>query len=166
LRADAGKAGIGGENRCPELVSKWPGEDEDHAEVEEGEVVVGFAVAAGGDAAFGFQPGVGTFDGPALTGERVWGFRLALAAAPDLAPRRAGWEWVAGAAAFADPGFDLAGAQGVFELFGVVAAVGPELAGLDPATGECVQEREQVAAFVFVPGGQPDFERLPVAIDG
>ena len=134
--------------------------------MEEGEVVVGFAVAAGGDAAFGFQPGVGTFDGPALTGERVWGFRLALAAAPDLAPRRAGWEWVAGAAAFADPGFDLAGAQGVFELCGVVAAVGPELAGLDPATGECVQEREQVAAFVFVPGGQPDFERLPVAIDG
>ncbi len=134
--------------------------------MEEGEVVVGFAVAAGGDAAFGFQPGVGTFDGPALTGERVWGFRLALAAAPDLAPGRAGWEWVAGAAAFADPGFDLAGAQGVFELFGVVAAVGPELAGLDPATGECVQEREQVAAFVFVPGGQPDFERLPVAIDG
>ena len=45
-------------------------------------------------------------------------------------------------------------------------AFGPELAGLDPATGECVQEREQVAAFVFVPGGQPDFERLPVAIDG
>ena len=88
--------------------------------MEEGEVVVGFAVAASGDAAFGFQR----------------------------------------------PGFDLAGAQGVFELFGVVAAVGPELAGLDPATGECVQEREQVAAFVFVPGGQPDFERLPVAIDG
>src|SRR5206468_10132230 len=92
--------------RCRELVSKWPGEDEDHAEVEEGEVVVGFAVAAGGDAAFGFQPGVGTFEGPALTGERVWGFRLALAAAPDLAPGRAGWGWVAGGAAFADPGFD------------------------------------------------------------
>ena len=95
------------------------GEDDDHRELEEGEVVVGFVVAAGGDAAFGFQPGVGTFDGPALTGERVWGFRLALAAAPDLAPGRAGWEWVAGAAAFADPGFDLAGAQGVFGEPGV-----------------------------------------------
>ena len=91
---------------------------------------------------------------------------MAFAAAPDLALALVGVGWLAGAAAFADPGFDLAGAQGVFELCGVVAAVGPELAGLDPATGECVQEREQVAAFVFVPGGQPDFERLPVAIDG
>ena len=56
-----------------ELISKWLGEDEDHAEVEEGEVVVGFAVAAGGDAAFCFQPGVGAFDRPAVTGLWVGG---------------------------------------------------------------------------------------------
>jgi hypothetical protein len=48
------------------VISKWFGEDEDHAEVEEGEVVVGFAVAAGGDAAFCFQPGVGAFDREAV----------------------------------------------------------------------------------------------------
>jgi hypothetical protein len=91
---------------------------------------------------------------------------LAFAAAPDLVAGRAGRARVAGAAAFADPRFDLAGLQGLLELFGVVAAVGPELARLDPALGERVQEREQVAAFVFVAGGQPDFEWLTVAVDG
>jgi len=54
-----------------EVISKWLGEDEDHAEVEEGEVVVGFAVVAGGDAAFCFQPGVGAFDREAVRRLRV-----------------------------------------------------------------------------------------------
>ena len=58
-----------------ELISKRSCEDDDHAELEEGEVVVGFAVAAGGDAAHCFQPGVGAFDGPAVTCLWVAGFR-------------------------------------------------------------------------------------------
>jgi hypothetical protein len=67
------------------VISKWPGEDQDHSEVEEGEVVVGFAVASGGDPSFCFQPGVGAFDGPAVSGLRVACFEPAFLAAPDQA---------------------------------------------------------------------------------
>jgi len=118
-----------------ELISKWPGEDEDHAEVEEGEVVVGFAVAAGGDAAFRFQPGVGAFDRPAVSGLRVACLESAFLAAPDLASGLAGWDRLVRSASFADPGLDRAFAESVREWVGVVAAVGPDLVGTD-ATGE------------------------------
>lgn len=85
--------------------------------MEEGEVVVGFAVAAGVDAAFGFEPGVGAFDGPAVACLGVGGFDAAAAAAPDFAGWGAFGDRVAGAAGFADPWFDLAVAQGLFECF-------------------------------------------------
>ena len=45
----------------------------------------------------------------------VAGPGLAFAAAPDLALALVGVGWLAGAAAFADPRFDLAAAQGLFE---------------------------------------------------
>lgn len=80
----------------------------EHAYVEEGEVVVGFAVASGGDPAFCFQPGVGAFDRPAVARLLVVRLQLSLLAAPDLAYGLSLWEWVAGAAAFADTGLDLA----------------------------------------------------------
>src|SRR6478672_4238825 len=69
--------------RCLEVISKGAGEDQDHRELDEGLVGLGFAVAAGGDPAAGFQPGVGAFDLPALAALRVARFLLAFAAAPD-----------------------------------------------------------------------------------
>ena len=117
--------------------------------MEEGEVVVGFAVAAGVDPAFGFEPGVGAFDGPAVACLGVGGFDVAVSAAPDFAGWCAFGDRVAGAAAFADVWFDLAVAEGLFERFGVVAAVGPELAGLDLAVGELVEQWEEVALLAF-----------------
>lgn len=91
-----------------ELVSKRAGEDDDHPEVEEGEVVVGFAVAAGGDAPFGFQPGVCAFDGPAVAGLRVACLDPSSFAAPDRARWCPARDWVAGAAPLADPRLDRA----------------------------------------------------------
>ena len=86
-----------------ELISKWFCEDEDHAEVEEGEVVVGFAVAAGRDPSFRFQPGVGSFDGPAVSCLRVTCFDPSFLAAPDLADDLARGDRLPGATALADP---------------------------------------------------------------
>ncbi len=76
--------------------------------MEEGEVVVGFAVAAGGDAAECFEPGVGAFDGPAVTRLRVAGFDSSFFAAPDFAAALPGRDRVAGPAWLTDPRFDLA----------------------------------------------------------
>jgi hypothetical protein len=58
---------------------------------------------------------------------------VAGAAAPDLALWLVGRDRLAARAAFADPRLDLAVAQRLSEWFGVVAAVGPDLARLDPA---------------------------------
>jgi hypothetical protein len=99
---------------CLELISKRFGQDEDHRELEEGLVGVGFAVAAGGDAAAGFQPGVGAFDGPAVAGLRVAGLGRAFAAAPD--GRRLLWRRLAAAAPLADPRLDPAREQLLLEF--------------------------------------------------
>lgn len=48
---------------------------------------------------------------------------------------------MAGAAAFADPWFDPALAQLLFELGGVVAAVGPQLGRPDAAGEQLVEQR-------------------------
>ena len=124
------------------MISKGAGEDQEHAEVEEGEVVVGFAVAAGGDAAFGFEPGVGAFDWPAVAGVGVGAAEAAASASPDLAGRGAGGDGIAAAPGLGDARLDPALAQGLFELPRGVAAVGPQLAGLDVALGECLQQRQ------------------------
>jgi hypothetical protein len=124
-----------------EVISKWPGEDEDHAEVEEGEVVVGFAVAAGGDPAFCFQPGVGALDGPAVTRLRVACLQAPLLPPPDLARDGSLRDRLSGLPTLADPGFDLAFAECLFECLGVVAAVCPQLAGTDAALEERVDQR-------------------------
>ncbi len=76
--------------------------------MEEGEVVVGFAVAAGGDAAHCFEPGVGAFDGPAVACLWVAGFDASFFAAPDFAAALPGWDRVAGSSWLADARFDLA----------------------------------------------------------
>jgi hypothetical protein len=141
-------------------------EDDDDRDLEEGEVVVGFAVVAGGDAAHRFQPGVGAFDRPAVACLRVGGACSSSASAPDGAGRCAGRDRLAGAAGLADPWFDAAFAERLFELARGVAAVGPQFVGLDLARGERVEEREQMLPLVFVAGGEPDFEWRPGGVDG
>lgn len=69
-------------------------------------------------------------------------------------------------AAFADHGVDAALGERGPELVGVVAAVGPELAGSQPAGEEFVDQRQQVSALVLVAGGEPDRERDTVSVDG
>jgi hypothetical protein len=76
--------------------------------VEEGEVVVGFAVAAGCDSSSCFEPGVGALDRPAVACLGVACFELSFFAAPDLSGWCSGWDRLAAAAFLADPGLDLA----------------------------------------------------------
>jgi hypothetical protein len=132
--------------------------------VEEGEVVLGLAVAAGRDSSSCFEPGVRAFDGPAVSSKRIGCFCVALASAPDLAARFG--DRVAGAASFADLRLDPAFAERLAERLGVVAAVGPELARLDPLGEQAVDQRQQVPLFVFVCGREPDRERRSLGIDG
>src|SRR5439155_25309493 len=113
--SDPGRSRRGTKGWGQELISKWLGEDEDHAEVEEGEVVVGFAVAAGGDAAFCFQPGVGALDGEAMMRVAVGGAQPSLLSAPHLSRRRSGRDRFAFAARLADPWLDRALAQGLLD---------------------------------------------------
>ena len=134
--------------------------------MEEGEVVVGFAVAAGVDAAHCFQPGVGAFDGPAVVCLRVAGFDSSFFAAPDFAAALPGGDRVAGAAWLADAGADFALGQSLLERARGVAAVCPQLAGVDAGGGELVEQWQQVAPLVFVAGCEPDRERLAGRVDG
>src|SRR5207247_2190567 len=132
----------------------------------EGEVVVGFAVAAGCDPAFGFQPGVGAFDWPAVTGVRVARLDRAFLPAPDLACGLAGGDRFVWAAALADPWLDPALAQGLLERPRVVAAVGPDLARSEPAFDQRVDQRQQLLTLVFVACRQPDRKRRPTSVYG
>ena len=75
--------------------------------MEEGEVVVGFALAAGCEPAFCFQPGVGALDRPAFVCLRVGCSEPSFPAAPDLACRGAGRDRFAGSAWLADPRLDV-----------------------------------------------------------
>lgn len=90
---------------------------------------------------------------------RVGGFDSFLFAAPDFAGSAAGGDWFAGAAGFADPRVDPACEEFLVECLGVVAAVGPKLLGDQAPFGECVEEGQEVALFVFVAGAEPDLER-------
>jgi hypothetical protein len=134
--------------------------------VQEGEVVGGFAFAAGGDPASCFEPGVGAFDWLAVAGVAVAGAGAASASAPHLATADAGRDRLAGPPRLADPRLDLAPEQRLLELAGGVAAVGQQLAGLDPAGEQRVDQRQQVAALVLVPGRQPQLQRPPSRVDG
>jgi hypothetical protein len=133
--------------------------------VEEGEVVVGFAVAAGGDPAQGFQPGVGAFDRPAVTCLRVAGFDASFFAAPDLATAELGWDRVAGSAWLADARLDLPLLQRLLVRARGVAAVGPQLSRLDTRLGEPVKQRQQVALLVLVSGPEQDLQGEPARFD-
>ena len=138
----------------------------EHPEVEEREVVVVFDVVSGRDPAFGFEPGVGALDRPAVAGFGVTGLETSLSAAPDLGDGLAGWGGIAGASSRADLGFDLAVEQALPERVGVVAAVGPDLERSQRTLEQPVDQRQQVLAFVFVARGEADLEREPVGVYG
>lgn len=133
--------------------------------MEEGEVVLGLAVAAGGDPALPFQPGVGALDRPAVAGLRVGRPQSSLGAAADLAHRRPGRDRLAAPARLRDAGLDPALAERLLELAAGVAAVGPQLLRADATPGEGVEEREQVPTLVLVAGGEADLEREPARVD-
>jgi hypothetical protein len=127
--------------------------------VEEGEVVVWFAVASGGDPAHRFQPGVGALDREPVACLRVGG-ALSL---PPAAPDGAGWcaigDRLPRPAGLADVRLDLSVAERLLQCRRGVAAVGPQLVGLDSLLTQCVDQRQQVPPLVFVARRQPDRER-------
>jgi len=132
--------------------------------LEHGEVELGPALPAGADPAPVVQPGVGAFDRPAVPSGGVGRRLSALPTAPDLA--RARRERVALAPSSADLRLDPPRPQLLTQRLGVVAAVGPELAGAQAAGEQLVDQRQQVAPLVLVPGGKPDRKRSAVGVDG
>jgi hypothetical protein len=89
---------------------------------------------------------------------------LSLAASPDLAG--VGGCWFAWAAASADLRLDRSCAELVAELFGVVAAVGPQLPWPAlVALDQLVEQRQQVPLFVFVAGREAGRERRAARVD-
>ena len=149
-----------------EVISKRPQEDDDHPELQEGEVVLGLAVAAGADPPQRRQPGVGALDRPAMTGLRVARFQAPLLSPPDLVARRPGRDRLAAAARLADPGADPALGERPLVRSRGIAAVGPELARLDAGLSEPLEQRQQVAPLVLVAGPEADRERQPARVDG
>src|SRR6266576_6009537 len=99
MRSATGSKGL-------ELISKRPRQDDDHPQLEEGEVVGGLAVTASGDPAQRLQPGVGALDRPAVTSLRVTCLQPPPLAPPDLARRRIGRARLARSTRFADPRLD------------------------------------------------------------
>jgi len=93
--------------------------------VQEGEVVVGLAIATGGDATAVLQPGVGSLDRPALASKRVCGSQPAPPAPPHLSGRRPFWDRLAGAPRLRDTRLDLTQAQGVLQRLRGIAAISP-----------------------------------------
>ena len=134
--------------------------------MEEGEVVVGFAVAAGGDAALCFQPGVCALDGPAVAGLWVGCFQAALSAPPHLPGGGAGGDRLPCSAGLADAGLDLALAQRLLELAAGIATVCPQLLRADTAGCEGLYKGEEMALLVLVAGREPYLERRAVRVDG
>jgi hypothetical protein len=134
--------------------------------VEEGEVVVGLTVAAGGDPSLGFHPRVRAFHGEALAGLGVGSAQPTSPSSPHLAGGRAGGEQLACAARPGDAGLDLALAQRPLERGRGITAVGPHLLRADAAAQERVQEREQVPALVLVACGEAYLERCAAGVYG
>lgn len=148
------------------MISKCSGEDQDHRELQEGLVVFGFAVASGRDPASVSEPGVGAFDGPAVAGLGVWRLEDPFAATADLPYPCVCGDLFARPTAPADARLDPAFAQRLFELPGVVAAVGPQLTRSDPALGKRIKQRQQMAALVLVARREPHLKGPPAPIDG
>ena len=144
--------------------SQCAAEDDDEGDGEVGEVDVAVGFGADGESSEASEPGVCSFDDPAVAGEWVAGAGDAFASAGSGPACLAGAEWVAGSASFADLRGDAAGAELLAEGFAAVAAVGPDLAGLVAGGGQRVDQRQQVCAFVFVAGSDPHLQRPALGV--
>ena len=149
-----------------ELISKRPRKDDDHPQLEEGEVIVSFAIAAGADPAQRFQPGVRALDRPAVARLRVARLQPPLLAPPDLVGRLPGRDRLRGLAPLADAGADPALGEGQLVRTRGIAAVGPELVRVDPRRRQQIEQGQQVALLVLVAGPEADRERQPAGVDG
>ena len=152
--------------RGQELISKRANQDDDHPQLEEGEVVGGLAVAPGGDSAQRLQPGVGALDRPAMAGLRVARLQPPLLPPPDLVGRLPRRDRLTAAARLGDPRPDPALGQRLFVRARGVAAVCPQLLGVDPDLRQPLEQRQQVALLVLVAGADQDRERQPAGVDG
>lgn len=101
-----------------------------------------------------------------MAGLRVGCFQSPSSAAPDLADGEAFGERFAWAASFADLRLDRPREQRFQERLGGVAAIGPQLVGMDPALGERVDQRQQVPLLVLVSGREAYLERGAVGVYG
>jgi hypothetical protein len=63
-----------------------------------------------------------------------------------------------------DPRLDQSIAELPFERGGCIAAIGPQLAGLDAAGEQLVDQRQQMRTLVLVAGRDPDGKRCPVGV--
>jgi hypothetical protein len=135
----------------------------EHSEVEEGEVVVGFAITSGSDPPSCLQPGVGAFDRPAVARLRVARLRLPSFATPDLAPRLALGERIACAAARADAGLDLALAQRLGESARVVAGSAQTCSGLIPRAARASTSGSRWRRSFSLPGASRTSSGAPRA---
>src|SRR6266851_2635063 len=108
--------------RCLEVNSQCPSEDEDEGNGEVGEVDLAVGFGADGESSEAAEPGVGAFDDPAVAGLRVACAGHAFASARARPACLAGAERVAGAAASADLGRDVARGQLGAEWVAAVAA--------------------------------------------
>ena len=120
---------------------------------------------AGVESAEASEPGVGSFDDPAVAGFGVASPDDFLAASGAGPWGLAGEFGVAGAAAAADSRGRFAGADGVAEGVAAVAAVGPDLFWLVAGLADGVEQRQQVRAFVLVAGPEPCLDGPAVRFD-
>jgi hypothetical protein len=127
--------------------------------MQEGEVVVRLAIAPDGDPAFTLQPRVRPLDWPAVTSLRIERPLRSPPSTPDHSALRLGWDRISCPAPLGDVRSNTTLAQSLSQRSGVIAPVGPKLAGMDAATFECVQERQQMPALILVTCGQPDRKR-------
>jgi len=94
---------------------------------------------------------------------RIARLQLPLLAPPDLAGCLPGGDRLVCAATLADAGLDLALAQRLGERARVVAAVGPDLVGPDPARRQRVEQGQQVPPFIPLPGASRSSSGAPRA---
>jgi hypothetical protein len=165
-RATPSDRRLSGHGRCLEVNSQCAGEDDGECEGEVGEVDLAVGFGAGVESFEAAEPGVGAFDDPAVAGVRVACADVVFAAASfRLSGLLVVGGWVAGAAALADLRDDRPFEECLAQRVAAVAAVGPDRERPVAGRPDRVDQGEQVGAFVFVAGAEPDLERPAVRVD-
>ena len=101
-----------------------------------------------------------------MTGLWVARLQAPLLSPPDLLSWLPGRDRLAAATRLADAGADPALAERQLVSGRGVAAVGPELLGMDAGLSEPLEQRQQVAPLVLVARRERDRKRQPARIDG